>query len=61
MMGATSLEVCNTVNNVTPTNNKLHFLLTDNQTDNLIIDLELVTTALDLNNACFNKYNDYEN
>ena len=50
-----------TVYNITPTNNELQFLLTDKQTNNLNIDLELVTTVLDLFNAYFIKCIDNEN
>ena len=42
MMGVTSLEVYNTVYNITETNNKLKILLRKNQLDSLGLDTEIV-------------------
>ena len=43
MMGNTSSEVCNTVYNITTTNNKLQNVLTDEQLVEHGVDTQLVT------------------
>ena len=56
MMGVTSLEVFNTVYNVTEKNNKLDFLLTKQQLEEHRIDIELVPNLKNLYETSDDKF-----
>ena len=51
MMGVTSLEVYNTVYNITEKNNKLEILLTKQQLEEHRVDTDLVSTIKNLHEA----------
>ena len=57
MMGVTSLEVYNTVNKITNSNNKLELILKYQQLDELDIDTVLLVFVEDLCNTYFVEYN----
>ena len=62
MMGVTSLEVYNTVYNITNSNNKLEIVLNDQQLKELNLDSELLVSVEDLYKAYFvkpYKYNEF--
>ena len=62
MMGVTSLEVYNTVYNITHSNNKLEIVLNDQQLKELNLDSELLVFVEDLFTAYFVKpyrYNEF--
>ena len=62
MMGVTSLEVYNTVYNITNSNNKLEIVLNDQQLKELNLDSELLVFAEDLYKSyCVKpyKYNEF--
>ena len=62
MMGVTSLEVYNTVYNITNSNNKLETVLNDQQLKELNLDSELLVSVEDLYKAYFvkpYKYNQF--
>ena len=53
MMGVTSIEVYNTVCNITNSNNKLEIVLNDQQLKELNLDSELLVFVEDLHNSLF--------
>ena len=55
MMGVTSLEVYNSIYNITPINKKLEILLKDEQLKSLYVDTRLV-----MNVECLYKISDIE-
>ena len=55
MMGVTSLEVYNTVYNITNSNNKLEIILNDQQLKELDLDSELLVFVEDLYKSYFVK------
>ena len=55
MMGVTSLEVYNTVYNITEKNNKLQIILNDQQLKSLNVDTQLVSNVSNL----YKKYKNY--
>ena len=55
MMGVTSLEVCNTVNNITNSNNKLEIVLNDQQLKERNLDSDLLVFVEDLYKSYFVK------
>ena len=56
MMGVTSLEVYNTVYNITEKNNKLEILLTKQQLEEHIVDTELVPKIKDFYETSDDKF-----
>ena len=55
-MAVTSLEAYNTDYNITTSNNKLEFVLTDQQLKELGLDTQLIMKVENLYNADFVKY-----
>ena len=53
MMGVTSIEVYNTVYNITNSNNKLEIVLNDQQLKELNLDSEILVFIEDLYNSLF--------